>query len=157
MNLTDLLSISFELALNVLPRMGILRCFVLPTVTYSAQIDESLLLICFDSHYIVQYMRWNGIEWTAIDLRSKLLRYADNNIYRPSWRRCVTYLFSISLGYSVYALNLLLTTASDSRSKMLCYADFNIHRSSRRKCVIYPFWFSLYYWVYELNLLCQYC
>ena len=43
----------------------VLKCFVTPTVTYTAQVDESLLHICFDSHYVIEYMPSTCIECTA--------------------------------------------------------------------------------------------
>ena len=50
-------SISVELALSVLLVMRVLKCFVTPTLTYTAQVDESVLHICFYSHYVIEYMR----------------------------------------------------------------------------------------------------
>ena len=52
-----LLSICVELALSVLLVIRVLKCFVTPTLTYTAQVDDSVLHICFDSHYIIEYMR----------------------------------------------------------------------------------------------------
>ena len=52
-----LLSICVELALGVLLVIRILKCFVTPTLTYTAQVDEKLLHIGFDSYYIIEYMR----------------------------------------------------------------------------------------------------
>ena len=51
-----LLSICVELALSVLLVIHVLKCFVTPTL-YTAQVDKSVLHICFDSHYIIEYMR----------------------------------------------------------------------------------------------------
>ena len=31
----------------------VLQCFVTPTLTYTAQVDESVLHICFESHWII--------------------------------------------------------------------------------------------------------
>ena len=52
-----LLSICAELALSVLLVIRVLKYFVTPTLTYTAQVDEKLLHIGFDSHYIIEYMR----------------------------------------------------------------------------------------------------
>ena len=52
-----LLSICVELALSVLLVIRVLTCFVIPTLTYTAQVDEKFLHIGFDSHYIIEYMR----------------------------------------------------------------------------------------------------
>ena len=57
LSLTGLLSICVELALSVPLLIRVLKCVVTPTLTYTAEVDESLLHICFDSHYIVEYMR----------------------------------------------------------------------------------------------------
>ena len=46
-----------EVALNVLLVIRVLKCFVMRTLTYTAQVDEIVLHICFDSHYITDYMR----------------------------------------------------------------------------------------------------
>ena len=51
-----LLSICVEIALNVLLVILALKGFVTPTLTYTAQVDESVLYIRFDSHYIIEYM-----------------------------------------------------------------------------------------------------
>ena len=52
-----LLSICIELALSVLLVIRVLKCFGTPTLTYTAQVDEKILYIGFDSHYIIEYMR----------------------------------------------------------------------------------------------------
>ena len=57
LSLTGLLSICVELALSVLTVIHVLKCFVTPTLTYTAQVDESVLHICFDSDYIIEDMR----------------------------------------------------------------------------------------------------
>ena len=31
----------------------VLKCFVTPTLTYTTQVDESVLYICFESHLII--------------------------------------------------------------------------------------------------------
>ena len=46
-----------ELALGVLLVIRVLKCFVTPTLTYTDQVDESVLYICFASRYIIKYMR----------------------------------------------------------------------------------------------------
>ena len=48
--LTGLLSMCVELSLSVLLAIRVLKCFVTPTLTYTAQIDVSVLHICFESH-----------------------------------------------------------------------------------------------------------
>ena len=52
-----LLSICVELALSVLLVIRILKWYVTPTLSYTAQVDEKLLHIGFDYHYIIEYMR----------------------------------------------------------------------------------------------------
>ena len=51
-----LMSMCVELALSILQVIGVLKCIATPTLTYTAQVDESVLHICFDSHYIIEYM-----------------------------------------------------------------------------------------------------
>ena len=101
-----LLSICVELALSVLLVIRVLKCFVTPTLTSTAQVDEKLLHIGFDCHYIIEYMLWTCFTSTASVLRYKMLCYADFNIRRSSWRKCVTHLLLLSIYYWVYALNL---------------------------------------------------
>ena len=50
-------NICVELALLVLLMIGVLKCFVTPTLAYTARLDESVLHICFYSHYVIEYMR----------------------------------------------------------------------------------------------------
>ena len=52
-----LLNICVELALQVLLVSCVIKCFVTPTFTYTAEVDGSVLHICFDSHYIIEYIR----------------------------------------------------------------------------------------------------
>ena len=52
-----LLNICYELALEVLLVIGVLKCFVTHILAYTAQLEESVLHFCFDSHYIIEYMR----------------------------------------------------------------------------------------------------
>ena len=95
--------------LSVLLVIRVLICFVTLTITYTAQVDENVLHICFYYHYVIEYMRWTFIDCTASDSCFKMLCYADFNIHRSSRRKCVTYLFLFSLCYWVYALNSLCT------------------------------------------------
>ena len=150
LNFTWLLSICVELALSVVLVIRVLKCFVTPTLTYTAQVDESVLHICFEFHSVAEYMRWTCTECTASDWRLKMVCYADFNIYRSSRRKChwIT---------EYMRWTCIECTASDLRFKMLCYADLNIYGSSRRKRVTYLFWISLGYWVYALNLRYKYC
>ena len=85
--------------------IDVLKYFVTPTLTYTAQVDEGVLHICFDSDYIIEYIPWTCLVSDGSDSRFKMLSYADFNIYRSSRRKCVTYLFWITLDYWVYALN----------------------------------------------------
>ena len=52
-----LLDICVELGLEVLLAGRLLTCFVTPTLTYTAQVDESVLHIYFESQWIIEYMR----------------------------------------------------------------------------------------------------
>ena len=75
-----------------------LKCFDRPTLTYTAQVDESVLHL-FDTHQILEYMCWTCFVWTPSDSRIKMLCYADFNIHRSSRRKSVTYLYWNSTGY----------------------------------------------------------
>ena len=57
LSLTGILSMCVELALSVLLVIRILKCFVRPTLTYTAQDDESVLHIFSDSQYLIDYIR----------------------------------------------------------------------------------------------------
>ena len=82
-------------------------------------------------------MRWTCFISTASDLYSKILCYADFSIYRSSRRKCVTYLFWISLDYWVYALNLRCMYSYWFAFENAFLRRLNIYSSSRRKCFIH--------------------
>ena len=94
-----LLSKCVVLSFSVLLVMRVLKCYVSPTLTYACEVDENVLHICFDSHYIIEYMPWTCFINTSIDSRSKMLCYADFDIYRSIRRKSVTYLFLSPLCY----------------------------------------------------------
>ena len=54
--LNMLLIICVELALYVRLVIPDLKCFVTPTLTYTAQVDESVLHICIETQQIIEYM-----------------------------------------------------------------------------------------------------
>ena len=54
----------------------VLKCFVTPTLTYTAQVDESVLHICIETLKIIEYMFWTGIVRTDNDSRFNMLCYA---------------------------------------------------------------------------------
>ena len=54
--LTKFWNICVELALCGLLVTRVLKCFVTPTLAYTAQVDESVLDISFETHLIVEYM-----------------------------------------------------------------------------------------------------
>ena len=56
LNLNGLLSICVGLRLSVLLVIRVLKCFVTPSLTYTAQVEESDLHISFESHWITEYM-----------------------------------------------------------------------------------------------------
>ena len=56
LNHTTLLSIFAEIELQRLLVIRALKCFVTPTLTYTAQVDESMLHICFETNHIIEYM-----------------------------------------------------------------------------------------------------
>ena len=53
---TRLLSICVELALYGLLVTRVLKCFVTPTLAYTAQVDESVLHICIETQQVIDYM-----------------------------------------------------------------------------------------------------
>ena len=65
LSLTGLLSMCDQLALSVLLVIRVLKFFVTPTLTYTAQVDESVLHICFEFHYIIEYVRGKNSISTA--------------------------------------------------------------------------------------------
>ena len=83
------------------------KCFVTPTLTYTDQVDESVLHVWFDTHHILEYMCWTCFVLTASHSLIKKLCYADFNIYRSSRRMYVTYLYWNSTCYWLFVLNLL--------------------------------------------------
>ena len=84
MSHNGLFSIYFELALSELLLICVLKCFVTPTLTYTAQVDKSVLHICFETPWIIEYVCLTCIECTASDSRFKMRCYADFNIYRSN-------------------------------------------------------------------------
>ena len=85
-------------------RVSRLKCFVTPTLTCTAQVDEGVLHINFDTPHIIEYICWTCFVSTAIDTCFNMFCYADFNIYRTCWRKRVAYLFWISPHYWVYLL-----------------------------------------------------
>ena len=55
--LNRILNICDELDLQVLLVIGVLKRFISPILTYTAQFEESVLHIRFVSHYFIEYMR----------------------------------------------------------------------------------------------------
>ena len=133
----------------------VLKWFVTPILTYTAQVDESMLHDCLILTRFFCRCCTSFVN-TVSDSRIKMVCYANFNIYRSSRRKCDTYLYWNSTGYWLYVLNSFVRTVRDSRIKMLSYADFSIYPSSRRKCGTYLYWNSTGYWLYVLNLLCKY-
>ena len=91
--LTRFWNICVELALYGLLVTRVLKCFVTPTLTYTAQADESVLNICIETQQVIDYMCQTCFVTTASDSRIKTLCDADINIHRSSRRKCVTYLY----------------------------------------------------------------
>ena len=81
-----------------------LKYFATPTLTYTAQVDESVLHINFDTPHIIEYICSICFVGTASDTCFNMFCYADLNIYRSSRRKRVAYLFWISPHYWVYLL-----------------------------------------------------
>ena len=52
-----LLSICVELALQVLLVIRVLKRFLTMTLINTAQVDDIVLHVCFESHWIIEYMR----------------------------------------------------------------------------------------------------
>ena len=76
----------------------VLKWFVTPTLTYTAQVEESVIHICIETQQVIEYVL-NSFLRTVRDSRIKMLSYADFNIYRQSRRKCGTYLYGNSTGY----------------------------------------------------------
>ena len=88
--LTRFWNICVELALYGLLVTRVLKCFVMPTLTYTAQVDESVLHIWIETQQVIEYVCCTSFVRTASDSRIKMLCYADFKIYRSSRRKCVT-------------------------------------------------------------------
>ena len=56
LTLTRFWNICVELALYGLLVTRVLKCFVTPTLTYTAQGDDSVLHICIETQQVVDYM-----------------------------------------------------------------------------------------------------
>ena len=69
------------------------KCFVTQTLTYIAQVDENVLHICIETQQVIDYICWTCFVNTSSESRIKMFCYARFNIYRSSWRKCVTCLF----------------------------------------------------------------
>ena len=54
--LTRFWNICVELALYGLLVTRVLKCFVTQTLTYAAQVDESVLHICIHTQHVIDYM-----------------------------------------------------------------------------------------------------
>ena len=54
--LTTFWNICVELALYGLLVTRVLKCFVTPTLTYTAVVDESVLHICIETQQAIDYM-----------------------------------------------------------------------------------------------------
>ena len=91
--LTRLFIICVVLALSVRLVNRVLKCFVTPTLTYTAQVDESVLHICIETQQVIDYMRCTCFVSTSSDSRIKMPSCAGLNIYRSSRRKRVTYLY----------------------------------------------------------------
>ena len=133
-----------------------LICFDMLTLTYTAQVEENVLHICFESHHIIEYISWNWIAKTACDSRFKMLCYADFNIHRSSRRKYVACYADFNIyrtsrqsvlliGFLTHHIieyicwNWIAKTNNNSCFKIICNANYNIYHSRRRKCVAYQF------------------
>ena len=54
--LTSFFSICVELTLQGQLVVQVLKCYVKPTLTYTDQVGESVLHVCFDTHQILEYV-----------------------------------------------------------------------------------------------------
>ena len=102
--LTRFLSKCVDLALQGLLVFRALKCFFTPTLTYTAQVDESVFISVFKLARLWS-MCWTCIVRTVHDSRFKMLCYVDFITYRSSQRKCGTYLYWNSLSFE-YVLNL---------------------------------------------------
>ena len=65
--LTRFWNIYVELAFYGLLVTRVLKCFVTLTLTYTAQVDDSVLHICFETQQVIDYMCLTCIVTTASD------------------------------------------------------------------------------------------
>ena len=69
LKLNRLLIICDEIALQRLPVFRVLKCFVTPTLTYTAQADESVLHICIETQQVIHNMCCTCFVSTASETR----------------------------------------------------------------------------------------
>ena len=69
LKLNRLLIICVELALYRLLVIRVLKCFVGPTLTYTAQVDESVLHTCIETQQVIDYMCCTCFVGTSSDSR----------------------------------------------------------------------------------------
>ena len=134
----------------------VLQCFVTSTSTYTAEIDESVLHICFESHWIITMCVELPLSVLLVIRVQKCFVTLTLSYTAQAVQSVLHICFDSHYIIQNVRCTCFVSTASDSGFKTLCYADFNMYRSSRRTCGTYLFRFSLYYTVYSLNLLCKY-
>ena len=117
----------------------VLKCFVAPTLTYTAQVDESVLHICIETQMVNDYMCCSCFVNTSSELRIFLKCFVTPTFsYTAHVDESVLHVCFDTQQVTYYmCCTCFVSTSIESRIEMLCYADFNIYRSSRRKCVTY--------------------
>ena len=117
----------------------VLKCFVTPTLTYTAQVDEGVLHICIKTQQVIDYMCCSCSVSTSGNSRIFFKRFVTPTLtYAAQVDESVLHVCFDTLQVTYYmCCTCFVSTPIESRIKMHCYADFNIYRSSRRKWVTY--------------------
>ena len=113
------------------------KCFVTPTLTYTAQVDESILHICIVTEHVTDNMCCSCFVSPCSDSHIKILCYAVFTYTTQVDESVLHICIETQPVIDYMCCTCFVITSSELRIKMLCYADFNIHRSSRRKYITY--------------------
>ena len=107
----------------------VLKCFVTPTLTYTAQVDENVLHIWIETQQAIDYVCCTCFVSTSNDSRfftcfvTPTLTYTahvDESVLDDCFDT-----HQIRYGMCLISFG---RTARDASIKMLCYADFKIYR-----------------------------
>ena len=70
----------------------VLKCFVMPTLTYTAQVYDSVLHACFETHQIIEYMCCTCLVITSSDSRIFSKRFVTQTLTYTAQVCCISVL-----------------------------------------------------------------